>query len=70
MTDEKKSQFLKMAVKPDVKREIEIIAASEQRPIYDVVSDMLEIYKATTSKAKKAARAAKTVTVAEFIAAQ
>lgn len=65
-----KPQFLKVAVNPEVKREIDIIAASEQRPVYAVVSDMLEIYKATSAKAKKTTKGAKAMTVAEFIAVQ
>ncbi len=65
-----KPNFLKVAVNPDVKREIDIIAASEQRPVYAVVSDMLEIYKATSAKAKKMTKSAKTLNVVEFISSQ
>jgi hypothetical protein len=65
-----KPSFLKVAVNPEVKREIDIIAASEQRPVYAVVSDMLEIYKATTEKRKKITKRAKVMTVAEFISTQ
>lgn len=45
----KPNQFLKVAVKKEVKREIDILAASEQRRVYAVVKDMLDAYK----KAKK-----------------
>ena len=49
MDEEKKPNFLKIAVKPNVKREIDIIAASEQRHVYDVVDDMLKLYQALHS---------------------
>lgn len=64
------TQFLKVAVKRDVKREIDIIAAHEQRPVYEVISDMMEIYKATSLRAAKAIKKSQPVTVAEFITAQ
>jgi hypothetical protein len=37
--------FTKLSVRPDVKREIDIIAASTQRPVYDVVGEMLASWK-------------------------
>lgn len=64
--DKVKAEFSKISIRPDIKREIDIIAAREQRPVYSVVSDMLEVYKAVT---KKAAREKKPVTPAETIAA-
>lgn len=49
MDEEKKPNFLKISVKPAVKREIDIIAASEQRHVYDVVDDMLKLYQAAVA---------------------
>ena len=39
-----RSEFLKVAVKAKVKRAIDIIAAKEQRRVYQVVADMVEAY--------------------------
>jgi tRNA threonylcarbamoyladenosine modification (KEOPS) complex Cgi121 subunit len=47
MKIEKKSEFLKVSVKRQIKRAIDIIAAKEQRPVYQVVSDMLAAYEKT-----------------------
>lgn len=47
MPDENKPNFVKIAVKPDTKREIDIIAATEQRYTYEVVDEMLKLYKAS-----------------------
>jgi len=67
MTDNQiKTKFVKVSIKESVKREIDIIASSEQRPVYDVVADMLEIYKGVTLKARKNFKS-KPVTVAEYI---
>lgn len=49
MTDEK-TTFQKISVKPEVKREIDIIAATEQRYTYEVVDDMLKLYQATKAE--------------------
>lgn len=46
MTQTTKSEFLKVAVKRDMKREIDLIAADEQRPVYVVVEEMVNMYKA------------------------
>lgn len=50
MADENKTTFTKISVKPEVKREIDIIAATEQRYTYEVVDDMLKLYKASMAE--------------------
>jgi hypothetical protein len=65
-----KEEFTRINIKQSIAREINIIAAAENRPVYVVVSDMLELYKATSIRASKRIKSAKPVTVAEFIAAQ
>lgn len=35
----------KVTVSKEVKREIDLLAANEQRPVYDLVEEMVEIYK-------------------------
>jgi len=57
----KKSDFLKVAVKSDIKREITIIAAVEGRAIHAVVADMLNCYKLANIETLKAARLPKIV---------
>jgi vacuolar-type H+-ATPase subunit C/Vma6 len=52
----KQSDFLKVAVKRDVKREIDIIAAIEGRSIHSVVADMLNCYKLANIETLKAAK--------------
>lgn len=42
MAEEEKT---KVGVTKDVKREIDLLAADEQRPVYILVEDMVEIYK-------------------------
>jgi hypothetical protein len=66
MADEK-TTFLKIAVKSDVKREIDILAASEQRATYEVVDDMLNIYKAVVM-GKKPHPLSKEVSVSDVVA--
>lgn len=46
MSKEKKYNFSKVNVRPEVKQEIEVLAALQQRPIYDLVGEMLEAWKA------------------------
>ena len=65
--DEEKT-FKQINVKPEVKRQINLIAAAEARDVYNVVSDMVELYKAVTLRAGKTEGKAKPVTIAEFIA--
>ena len=48
--EEAENTFLKIAIKRNVKREIDIIAAMEQRSVYEVVADMVNDYKAKGSK--------------------
>lgn len=43
---EQKDEFTKLSVKSTVKHEIDIIAATERRFVYEVVEDMLKLYKA------------------------
>jgi hypothetical protein len=45
MTNEK-SAFLRLNIKKETKREIDILAAHEQRDVYKIVEDMLTLYKA------------------------
>jgi hypothetical protein len=40
-----KEEFAKLSVKSNVKHEIDIIAATERRFVYEVVEDMLKLYK-------------------------
>jgi len=44
-TDNKKNEFLKVAVKRTVKREIDMLAAHKQQPVYEVVGEAVEVYK-------------------------
>lgn len=61
----------KISVTKPVKREIDLLAASEQRPVYLVVEDMVEAYKATRiSKLPRPNKKAKPIPVIEVIAAQ
>ena len=39
-----KEEFAKLSVKSNVKHEIDIIAATERRFVYEVVEDMLKLY--------------------------
>ena len=41
----RKYNFSKVNVRPEVKQEIEVLAALQQRPIYDLVGEMLEVWK-------------------------
>lgn len=50
MTDET-NDFFRMNVKRETKREIDIIAAMEQRSVYEVVADMVTAYKTVNDKA-------------------
>lgn len=72
MENEEKIRTLKVAVKAPVKREIDIIAASEQRPVYLVVEDMVRLYKAVTVKrpGSKSAKPVPVVEISEVVSAQ
>ena len=48
MNDEK----AKVSVNRDTKREIDLLAAHEQRPVYVVVEEMVEIYKSSKTGKK------------------
>ena len=41
-----KYAFTKISVRPAVKREIDVFAAMQQRPVYELVGEMLEAWKA------------------------
>ena len=62
-------KFARINVDENVKREIDIIAATNQKPVYKVVEEMLSIYKAATvetlptPKGGKKVRLVKTVKV-------
>lgn len=68
MTDEKNT-FVRMNVKSTTKREIDIIAASEQRDIYEVVEDMLKLYKIVSVGKTPKSKNNKSVPVADVVAA-
>lgn len=51
MANEEKT---KVSVTKDVKREIDLLAANEQRPVYILVEEMVEMYK--SAKAGKKTR--------------
>lgn len=48
-----KEEFAKLSVKSNVKHEIDIIAATERRFVYEVVEDMLKLYRQVVNKAPK-----------------
>jgi len=52
MAKEENAQFVRINIKNDNKREIDIIAAAEQRPVYEVVDEMVNIYKSTKTGKK------------------
>ena len=55
-TPDKQSDFLKVAVRCNIKREIDIIAATEGRAKYLVVADMVAAYKMINIEKLKAER--------------
>lgn len=63
---ETKDTFTKLSVKSNVKREIDILAASEKRDVYVVVDDMLQLYKAVVLG--KAPRPKEIVSIADVVA--
>lgn len=58
MANDEKS---KVSVNKDTKREIDLLAAHEQRPVYVVVEEMVELYKSTKAGKKSP------VTISEVI---
>ena len=54
-------KFARINVDENVKREIDIIAATNQKPVYKVVEEMLSIYKAATVETLPAPRSGKKV---------
>jgi hypothetical protein len=64
-----KTKFEKVSVKPEVKREIGIIAASENRFEYEIVADAMNLYKQVAiGKGPIVKKNRKTVSVADVIA--
>lgn len=47
-TIKKYENFARVAVRPEVKREIDVLAAMSQRPVYELVADMVANYKITS----------------------
>jgi len=43
--EDKKYDFAKVSVRPATKREIDVLAAMRQRPVYELVAEMLEVWK-------------------------
>lgn len=62
------NNFVRMNVKESNKREFDILAASEQRPVYEIVEDALKLYKSIALTKKK--NRTKNVPVADIVAAQ
>lgn len=62
-----KSVFEKVAVKPEARREINLLAASEERHVYEVFADMLETYKAVKVGKLPKPKGSKSVTIVEAI---
>ena len=62
-----KATFEKVAVKPEAKREINMLAASENRPIYAVIEEMLQTYKAVKVGKLPKPKGCKEVTIVEAI---
>jgi hypothetical protein len=45
----KKYDFAKLSVRPQTKREIDIMAAMQQRHVYEIVDEMLNSWKAASA---------------------
>jgi hypothetical protein len=67
-----KQPFQKISVKESVKSEIDIIATVEKRHVYEVVEDMLKLYKSVTfSKSKSPSlKNIKPVSISDVVARQ
>lgn len=63
-----KKKFDKISVEPNVKQEIDIIAAKERRHVYQLVAEMLKLYKHVNSKPVVRKKVVKDIPVSEFIA--
>lgn len=61
-----KEEFSKLSVKSNVKHEIDIIAATERRFVYEVVDDMLKLYK-TVAIGKSLSKKEKHTLITELI---
>jgi hypothetical protein len=62
-------EFKKVSVKEPIKREIAILAATEDRHEYEIVADALKLYKvAALKRGTKSPRNLKNVPVSEIIA--
>ena len=42
---EEKTNFVRINIKEDVKREIDTVAGHEQRPVYEIMEDAWKLYK-------------------------
>ena len=62
-------KFERMNVKESTKREFDIIAAVERRPVYKVIDDALKTYKHIAyAKGTKKGKKLESVSVAEIVA--
>ena len=64
-------KFEKISVKENVKREIDILATVERRHVYEVVEQMLELYKSVSygkGRDSKKAKKLEPVSVSEIVA--
>lgn len=64
---EKKEVLKKISVESAVKQEIDMIAAYERRHVYQLVAEMLKLYKHVNSKPVVRKKVVKDVPVSEFI---
>lgn len=66
---EEKEKFVAINVKENVKKEIDILATVERRHVYEVVEQMLELYKSISyGKTSKKSKKLTPVSVAEIVA--
>ena len=58
----------KISVKPEVKREIDTVAGHEQRPVYEIVGEAWELYKAVAvGKSPRKGKRSASVSVVDVI---
>lgn len=62
-----KSVFEKVAVKPEIKREINILSAMKGKPVYKVVEEMLATYKAAQVEALPTPKGGKKVKLVKAV---
>lgn len=56
-------EFARINVDKNIKREIDLIAADQQKPVYKIVEEMLETYKAAAVETLPAPKGGKKVKV-------